>query len=1802
MTLSEESKNTTETIFTVLCSTIAHLLTSIAEPSLRDTVRADLLALAADLARMDHHVHSELDFQILIFEQTVQASSQIPEEEEFPVHVTSSKALIFLKAAALTVLHSYLLQSRSRRLDPEDEEGGQLPAFFLHFPHILENPEYTSTVLETLNLCAQSSRINFQESKTTQYECLLLEATLRLSQTFMEDMLQVDPMGHSFVYEVCSLLCRDLSFVCTMALKLSAETALFRRCSDLMADSLGLLSLSSSTTTTTRKTCTGVDMISLCGHQLLGALDYMTKPVLANSRLCQKLLLLLECLVESPSLDMSQLETFSRFGAFGPLLHLARESSSDYIAWRIVRSCYKNSGVGLSEIDRVCQFSRLDSSSDDLDSSVSRKRLRTNHQGKVTTPAGILELLANVVAQAMESCLLVSSGKNFSAETLESSLRCTAMPIELFALSIPPDGFTRDSFLSLTWAIEFIFKSVNILVQHLLSDSLARQSWKRNVGSDLLAIHKISIMLSPKLPFLVEILRFSDNFNRLYEILSVSVENDEKDFFFHSPIKRRDRPRLLEVIPTGMRAQVTNTVAARLYGAALPIVSESDIMSVLECRLDNFTEQPQDGNCFSDYFLLSGFMDWLMNSSPDELHRCFAALGRNMSVRLLEWSLNTMLAHSMFDGVSMRAFGRVFSHDNCRILSSLFCDEKQASMIQQEYLLEDSSEVRDVAKDMSRAFFNPLDVIIAELPLSGTTSPRISNLEKIVHFLTSLCPESNLDFVAGRVVFGEAMKRIFRILGSSLSEGRPSTGLGGLAFFCETSLFFSIMETSLMNEIFPKVFSDILECQLSTKGCFEFCQQLLHLLFFGTKAQHQKSSLTNRDTDIKRTFKNLLPGLVASGVSNEDTTFLRNAALFEYFLSSSEQRGVESTKRAQGASGQLFLLSCSTRDFSSSFAFKNKDDDKIDLYLRSICSESPLVEKTLSHLIMRGRKDVNFFIRKVLMVESQVASFLESKDLLLRHFVSELGGDSGLVKQAIDGLQLAVAAKDKNLRFLSISGQSIKGRDRSQGSHFDQAKDWITNNFMYLMVNVVQHRWIAKSDRAKARSMQCLCFMLVFLKSEESQHLFPQILATVNSALGDSVVPNAELKSQKQFLKDRLSLLAVTALDKFVRIIALDHAEAVGRNLTDIIVALIPVLTESSSHSPFFHACRLRAADLCEWMVTGELGMLMSKYFAEVPFLPQTPLLDQVRIKLAQLGVDFDSNHLAQSGDVLTEHVESVEESDCPSRSSASVEKSRLGSRRGAMISRIEMLCPLIENENPGTRRVVLDHLLSLLRLNREIYSSIIENEEGSSLELYITTVNSGANVPLNGCISRLVEILLSRSRLEPFFDIKILIAKCFGELGAISPSLLERRYSKTEADVDTYDWRLQQPPWNSSAARYELRLVTRDLVRAFLASTSSAEQNKIGFSLQQILLSLDKIASPGSGGNKSGQMSGWLKDQLSEAGIYDTVEPFWSTELVVNEIPTPNQPPFFQRSANYYSWISNWTRYMIFHAYEQKKSPWTSFFHSCRMAIRTGVGLTIAEFLLPLLILHYLCYGEGHEEQIVVREVMDVLSSTEKSPIAGGDRRRAVRTLLVSLDTLEYWSVYQNELRFQSSRGIKPKGRGEILPSDGSWGVDESLMRIEELCESIPFDLRAKASFSVGMYAETVRFLERNARKEASAVVFDGKNDDSGLIPECNSTVSRSAGKFGKVDMQLLMDALGSLQDYETLSCFDSDGSSSSLTSDPIKSGHRKESRGDFEGALREYERALLLNRGNECELPLSGSLRCMLELGHFERSVVLC
>lgn len=161
-----------------------------------------------------------------------------------------------------------------------------------------------------------------------------------------------------------------------------------------------------------------------------------------------------------------------------------------------------------------------------------------------------------------------------------------------------------------------------------------------------------------------------------------------------------------------------------------------------------------------------------------------------------------------------------------------------------------------------------------------------------------------------------------------------------------------------------------------------------------------------------------------------------------------------------------------------------------------------------------------------------------------------------------------------------------------------------------------------------------------------------------------------------------------------------------------------------------------------------------------------------------------------------------------------------------------------------------------------------------------------------------MMERLLARCVAESDDEVRLWLATCIGEVGAISETRLgEIKIGSSMGDeaidspTSSYRWRLDQAPWQSQPVKYELQLVTRHLVVALKAAPSSTDQHKVAFSIQQLLHFLNahgRQSEPANmGASEPVKMTKWLKEKLTESGELELIEPYFSSDFQEKVCPS---------------------------------------------------------------------------------------------------------------------------------------------------------------------------------------------------------------------------------------------------------------------------------------------------------------------------
>ena len=184
---------------------------------------------------------------------------------------------------------------------------------------------------------------------------------------------------------------------------------------------------------------------------------------------------------------------------------------------------------------------------------------------------------------------------------------------------------------------------------------------------------------------------------------------------------------------------------------------------------------------------------------------------------------------------------------------------------------------------------------------------------------------------------------------------------------------------------------------------------------------------------------------------------------------------------------------------------------------------------------------------------------------------------------------------------------------------------------------------------------------------------------------------------------------------------------------------------------------------------------------------------------------------------------------------------------------------------------------------------------------------------------------------------------------------------------------------------------------------------------------------------------------------------------------------------------------------------------------------MSLAEFIIPLLVLDRICNGNGNDESTVINEFLSVFDFSDKDNKEGhgsskmnqSERQKAVNCAFMVLDTLQHWAERETEERYHSSRSTsvarleQRKANGNATEST-CWLWEESVSAIDRLLKAVPLSLQADAAAAVGMHARALRLMEMAARADVVQNVYDSLVDLSADTKSTRNDRSPGGQKLG--------------------------------------------------------------------------------------------
>lgn len=707
-----------------------------------------------------------------------------------------------------------------------------------------------------------------------------------------------------------------------------------------------------------------------------------------------------------------------------------------------------------------------------------------------------------------------------------------------------------------------------------------------------------------------------------------------------------------------------------------------------------------------------------------------------------------------------RILGRLLLSGNDSFLLAHFCSDDYIQTLagfsvsgqngrpstHQSYEVEAAAEnvVSEFFRDIDELLHSSIGVSDSQLSFtmansgSGQMSRKgqrsqastLSMEKTAVKILASFCRRADTSTPIGKFFFEKAFQRLVRIWANNRLDRTgelPISSLKALAFtelshiaghqvggrplwWQQSAQFTAIIISDIL----------VLQCDADRETQFSQVEGFIRTIV----AKDLSEALVNtRTLKTARNFvEESLPAILAQFIDEKSMEHLRLITAFRQFL-------IERIRRVRKhPTGEPRVVGTSNAPDTRKYNSVNAATDDLEEQTKNLCLDKEVLDRLLPLLFMRLDTHLSFFTQTVLKGEETLGSLIKARDqTILKGLVWKLGKEPGIARPARVAIRAAAAARtiDKTSAFSESEVQPT--------AEIKLGKLWVTSNFMYLLVSVVQYRWKARTLLDRLYAVRCLHSLLDFLVAQEAPQYFPQIMGTVNAAIVDGDGENW-VGDEDRSNASSLRLYAVKSLSKFVRLVVDVQLETIALNLTTIVVALLPVVDEPDD------ACLLRseyiearevAVSLLDFLTAGDLGRSLAEHFKEIPFLPASQSLESVHRSLRSNGVDFDNlavlSTTSQHGALVGKDY-SMDATDISATMGSTLSSDT--EKVVALQKRLSLICALLENEITSVRKIALQHLTDLLRANRVTFHALVRTESSLSGKrlLTVTTKDAAGN------------------------------------------------------------------------------------------------------------------------------------------------------------------------------------------------------------------------------------------------------------------------------------------------------------------------------------------------------------------------------------------------------------------------------------------------------------------------------------------
>ncbi|RYP19412.1 hypothetical protein DL765_003385 [Monosporascus sp. GIB2] len=329
--------------------------------------------------------------------------------------------------------------------------------------------------------------------------------------------------------------------------------------------------------------------------------------------------------------------------------------------------------------------------------------------------------------------------------------------------------------------------------------------------------------------------------------------------------------------------------------------------------------------------------------------------------------------------------------------------------------------------------------------------------------------------------------------------------------------------------------------------------------------------------------------------------------------------------------------------------------------------------------------------------------------------------------------------------------------------------------------------------------------------------------------------------------------------------------------------------------------------------------------------------------------------------------------------------------------------------------------------------------------------------------------------------EISSLCTQCIGLMGCLDPNRVDTVRAERQIVVRS---NFEE---SGESTDFVVFLLEEVLVKSFLSATDTKLQGYLSYVMQELLERCDIASAIKLAGTRDAEpiYRKWLS--ISE-GAREVLTPFLSSRYVLAPMPQqPTEYPIFRPGKIYGNWIRTFTLDLL----RRPQNGFASLIFEPLCRVIRVKDLSIAEFLLPYLVLH-IVIGEattGEVRNNVLHEMLSVLQhelSQEANYAEKEDKKLYCEAVFRVLDYASRWIQAK-------------KSQPNLSPRDVT-----AIQKAQDILDSIPAELISQRAVDCQAYSRALFHLEQHIRQ------VEGNNAD---VDEKDRLLQRLQDIYTQID-----------------------------------------------------------------------------------------